>query len=159
MARHWEDFAVGGRVVSAAVTVTEAHVVGWASLTGDWVPLHVDAEYAARTPFGARIAHGPLTMALALGLVTHTGIFDGGTVAAWLGIDGLRATRPVLLGDTIHAEVEFTGSRPTSNAGRGFTELSYTVLNQRTEPVMTFRSSFLLNRRDSKAASNAEAVG
>jgi acyl dehydratase len=152
MARHWEDFRVGDRVVSAAITVTESHVVSWAQLTGDWVPLHIDAEYAAATPFGARIAHGPLTMALALGLVTQTNIFADGVVAAWLGLDELRASRPVMFGDTIHAEVEVTAARPTSKPTLGLAELSYGVLNQRDEVVMTFRSSFLLHRQPEPVA-------
>ena len=102
--RSWESFATGDCYRTESITVTETHVVGWAGLTGDWVPLHVDAEYAATTDFGQRIAHGPLTLALALGLVTRTGIF-GMSVLAWLGLDNVRLPRPVLLGDTITTEV------------------------------------------------------
>jgi acyl dehydratase len=149
--RTWESFAVGDRVVSAGLTVTETHVVNWASLTGDWVPLHTDAEYAAATPFGERIAHGPLTLALALGLVTQTGAF-GDSVVAWLGLDEVRLPGPVRFGDTIHAEVDVLESRPTKKADRGLTVLGYTVCNQRGEVVMTFRSSFLLRTRDGGVA-------
>ena len=91
---------VGDRYRTESITVTETHVVNWAGLTGDWVPLHVDAEYAAATEFGERIAHGPLTLALALGLVTRTGIF-GDCVVAWLGLDKVRLPLPVRFGDTI----------------------------------------------------------
>ena len=144
--RAWESFTLGDRVVSERITVTEAHVVSWAGLTGDWVPLHVDAEYAATTPFGERIAHGPLTLALALGLVTRTGLF-GDAVIAWLGLDEVRLPLPVRFGDTIHAAVTVIESRPTSKPERGLTVLGYQVLNQRDETVMTFRSSLLLRRR------------
>jgi itaconyl-CoA hydratase len=143
----WELFPVGRRITSAAVTVTETHVVGWASLTGDWVPLHMDAEYARSTPFGQRIAHGPLTLALALGLVVRTGVF-GDAVVAWLGLDEVRLPGPVFFGDTVHAEVEVLESRPTSRPERGLAVLGYAVRNQRDEVVMTFRSSFLLRRLD-----------
>jgi acyl dehydratase len=149
--RTWESFAVGDRVVSAGLTVTETHVVNWSSLTGDWVPLHTDAEYAAATPFGERIAHGPLTLALALGLVTQTGAF-GDSVVAWLGLDEVRLPAPVRFGDTIHAEVDVLESRPTKKPDRGLTVLGYTVCNQRGEVVMTFRSSFLLRTRDGDGA-------
>ena len=102
--RWWDSFGVGDRYRSESITVTETHVVNWAGLTGDWVPLHVDAEYAAASEFGERIAHGPLTLALALGLVTRTGIF-GDCVLAWLGLDEVRLPLPVRFGDTIHADV------------------------------------------------------
>lgn len=141
--RTWESFVLGERIESARITVTEAHVVNWASLTGDWVPLHMDAEYAAATSFGERIAHGPLTFALALGLITRTGVF-GDAVVAWLGVDGLRLPAPVLFGDTVGVTVEVAESRPTSKPDRGLTVLTYTVRNQRDETVMTFTSSFLL---------------
>jgi acyl dehydratase len=141
--RWWDSFGVGDHYRSEAITVTETHVVTWAGLTGDWVPLHVDAEYAATSPFGERIAHGPLTLALALGLVTRTGIF-GDCVLAWLGLDEVRLPLPVRFGDTIHADVFVRETRSTSKPGRGIVVLDYAVCNQRDETVMTFASTFLL---------------
>ena len=142
--RSWESFATGDCYRTESITVTETHVVGWAGLTGDWVPLHVDAEYAATTEFGQRIAHGPLTLALALGLVTRTGIF-GMSVLAWLGLDNVRLPRPVLLGDTITTEV-VVEPRPgrRRSPGRGLVALEYDVRNQRGETVMTFTSTLIL---------------
>jgi acyl dehydratase len=142
-ARSWESFGVGDRYRTESITITETHVVSWAGLTGDWVPLHVDAEYAAASEFGERIAHGPLTLALALGLTTRTGIF-GDSVLAWLGLDELRLPLPVKFGDTIHAMVTVRSSRSTSKPGRGVVVLDYAVRNQRDETVMTFTSTFLL---------------
>jgi itaconyl-CoA hydratase len=141
--RSWESFAVGDLYRTESITVTEAHVVSWAGLTGDWVPLHVDAEYAAASEFGERIAHGPLTLALALGLTTRSGIF-GDCVLAWLGLDDVRLPLPVKLGDTIHADVVVRQCRPTSKPGRGLVVLDYAVHNQHGETVMTFASTFLL---------------
>ena len=154
--RSWESFGVGDRIVSSSVTVTETHVVNWASLTGDWVPLHTDAEYAATGPFGERVAHGPLALALALGLITQTGAF-GDSVVAWLGLDEVRLPAPVRFGDTIHAEVDVLESRPTKKPDRGLTVLGYQVCNQRAEVVMTFRSTFLLLRRH--VAGNGSGAG
>lgn len=145
--RWWDDFAPGQRYRTERITVTETHVVSWAGLTGDWVALHMDAHAAAESQFGARIAHGPLTLALALGLGTRTGIF-GTSVLAWLGLDELRLPRPVMFDDTIVAEIAVGEHRPTSKPGRGLLTLGYDVHNQRDESVMTFRSSFILRMRE-----------
>ena len=141
--RSWEDFVVGERYRTDALTVTEAHVVNWAGLTGDWVPLHTDAEYAASSAFGQRIAHGPLTLALALGLATRTGMF-GDCVLAWLGLDEVRLPRPVLFGDTIHAEVEVTSVRPTSKGNRGIVASKIDIKNQKDEVVITYEATRML---------------
>ena len=142
--RSWESFGVGDRYRTRAITVTETHVVNWAGLTGDWVPLHVDAEYAAATAFGERIAHGPLTLALALGLVTRTGIF-GDCVLAWLGLDEVRLPLPVRFGDTIHAEVVVQRDPADVEArSRARRARLRRCCNQRDETVMTFRARFIL---------------
>jgi hypothetical protein len=73
---YWEDLVAGDVIRTAGMTITEAHLVQWAGLTGDLVSLHLDETYAATTPFGQRIAHGPLTMSLGLGLMTQTGYFN-----------------------------------------------------------------------------------
>jgi itaconyl-CoA hydratase len=142
--RTWETFELGEVYETAPLTVTEAHLVNWSSLTGDWVRLHTDAEYGRASVFGERIAHGPLTMSLALGLGTRLGILD--EVVAWLGLDRLRAHAPVLIGDTIRAVIEFTIHRETSKPDRGLSTLTYSVLNQRAEKVMDFESSVLIRR-------------
>jgi itaconyl-CoA hydratase len=146
MERRWEDFVPGLKVRSPGVTVTETHVVNWAGLTGDWSSFHVDAVAAASSAFGERVAHGPLTLALALGLVTQTGVF-GDAIVAWLGLDEVRLPRPVHIGDTIRAEAEVVQIQETSNPRRGRSVLAYQVRNQDGQVVMSFRSSFLLKRR------------
>lgn len=153
---YWEDLAAGAEIVGPGITMTEAHLVSWAGLTGDWVSLHLDSEYAATQPFGQRIAHGPLTMSLTLGLLTQTGIF--GNVRAWLGVDQVRALKPVLIGDTIHPEATLRETRVTRRPELGIWTFNYRTLNQSEEVVMTFTGSLLLQRRDS-AASLAEGNG
>lgn len=145
--RHWEDFRAGTTVTTRGITVTEAHIVQWAMLGGDWLPIHVDHEYAAGTQFGAVVAHGPLTLGLALGLVVQSGFF-GDAVVAWLGMDEVRFSLPVFAGDTIHVLVEVTDHVPTSRPERGRITATYDVRNQRDETVMSFTSGFLLHRRD-----------
>lgn len=143
---YWGALAVGDRLQSTGLTVTDGHVSAWAGMTGDIVRFHIDAEYAAGTPFGQRIAHGPFTLSVALGLMTQTGYFN--RVIAWLGLDEVRATRPVLIGDTVHAEAVVRIARPTSKPNQGVWTLDYQVLNQHGETVMTFASSFLVARHE-----------
>ncbi|CAH0156629.1 MULTISPECIES: MaoC/PaaZ C-terminal domain-containing protein [unclassified Microbacterium] len=144
--RHWEDLIAGDELHSTGITITDAHLVNWAGLTGDIVQFHINADYAASTPFGERIAHGPLTLSLSLGLVTQLGYF--GNVIAWLGLDEVRASKPVLIGDSIYVRATVREARVTSKPENGVWTIDYSTMNQRGEVVMTFTSSFLVRRRD-----------
>ena len=90
----------------------------WAGLTGDFYPLHMDREYAAKTQFGERLVHGPLIFGLAVGLVSLAGI-GGDSVIAWLGVDDMRMQTPVKIGDTVRVIVEVKEQQPTSNPRKG----------------------------------------
>ncbi|GMU67972.1 MAG: MaoC family dehydratase N-terminal domain-containing protein [Steroidobacteraceae bacterium] len=141
-----DDLRVGDVYDTAAITVTEAHVVGWAGLTGDFYPLHMDAEYAAKTQFGERLAHGPMIFALAVGRVAQAG-FGGDAAIAWLGADAMRMLAPVRIGDTIRVSVEIVASDPTSNPRKGIQLWRYTVKNQRDETVMVFDYRMMFHMR------------
>lgn len=141
---HWEDLRVGDELEAPGITVTEAHLVSWAGLTGDLVSLHLDESYAQQTPFGRRIAHGPLTLSLALGLMTQTGYFTH--VVAWLGLDAVRATSPVFIGDSLLITATVIEARPTSHPERGLWALEYLVTKHDGTRVMTFESRFLIAR-------------
>jgi len=93
---YFEDFQEGMELETVGRTVTEADIVMFAALTGDWNPIHVDAEYAKTTIFGQRIAHG---MLMRLGFLEET-------VVAFYGVDRLRFTNPVFIGDTIKARAK-----------------------------------------------------
>ena len=107
--------------------------------------LHLDEEYAAQTPFGQRIGHGPLTLSVALGLMTQTGYFSN--VIAWLGLESVRAVKPVFIGETIQVEALVSEARETSKPDAGLWTIDYTVVKQDGSTVMTFSSSFLIKRR------------
>ncbi|MBY4127552.1 hypothetical protein HQO83_04015 [Rhodococcus fascians] len=145
----WDDLHVGDVLAGPGVTVTDAHLVTWAGLTGDIVSLHLDEQYAAGNQFGQRIAHGPFTLALALGLTTQTGYFSN--VVAWLGLDEVRALRPVVIGDTLRPKAELIRARTTSKEDQGIWTLAYRAVNQRDEDAMTFQSSFMVRRRLERA--------
>lgn len=141
-----DDFKVGDRYRTHGITVTEAHVVGWAGLTGDFYPLHMDREYAARTQFGERLAHGPMIFALAVGLVAQAG-FAGQAAIAWLGVDGMRMLAPVKIGDTVRVEVLVKDTRVTRDPRKGVQVWEYSVLNQREERVLVFDYQLMFHLR------------
>ena len=95
------DLAIG-QAAEFAKTVTETDVAFFCAISGDFNPLHVDAEYAAQSRFGARVAHGPLTLALCAGVLGMR-LPGLGTIAVTNHIE-YRA--PVYIGDTITSRVE-----------------------------------------------------
>jgi acyl dehydratase len=96
----FEALETGQQFTTRGRTVTEADVVGFAALTGDWHPQHADAAWAEQSPFGERIAHGMLVVSLAAGLVP----FDPGRVMALRRVSDATFKRPVRFGDTLHVE-------------------------------------------------------
>jgi acyl dehydratase len=135
--KYGDDFRTGDVHETAAITVTEAHVVAWAGLTGDFYPIHMDREFAAKSQFGERLVHGPLIFAPAVGLVSLSG-YGGDAAIAWLGVDDMRMLRPVRIGDTVRVHVEVREQQATSNPRKGIQVWRYTVRNQRDEDVMVF---------------------
>lgn len=144
--RYGDDFEVGQVFTTQGLTVTESHVVSWAGLTGDFYPLHVDAEYARQTQFGERLAHGPMIFALAVGLVALAG-FAGDSAIAWLGVDEMRMKAPVKIDDTIRVEVTVKSRQPTSNPRKGIQVWHYAVSNQRGEIVLDFDYRLMFHMR------------
>ncbi len=88
--------------------VTETDVAVFSELTGDWHPQHSDAEWAAQSAFGERIAHGMLVASLAVGLVD----FDPEQVVALRRVRDLVFKRPVRFGDTICVHGKEVERRP-----------------------------------------------
>lgn len=141
-----DDFNVGDIYTTAAITMTESHVVSWAGLTGDFYPLHMDKEYAARSQFGERLVHGPMIFAMSVGLVASAG-FAGDSAIAWLGVDNMRMLAPVMIGDTITVSVEVIEKSPTSDAKKGIQIWQYSVSNQRGKKVMQHDYKMMFHMR------------
>jgi 3-hydroxybutyryl-CoA dehydratase len=144
--RYWDDFTVGEVLVTGRRTVEAGDVSRFAGLSGDFNPLHIDEVFARQTPFGARVAHGILTLAVSNGQQNLSGWFEG-TALALLGLDRVRFTAPVKFGDTIHTEMTVTQSRPASKADRGVVTFDVKVKNQRDDVVCTYETSVLMRRR------------
>ena len=144
--RYFEDFKVGEVLVTGRRTVEGGDVSRFAGLTGDFNPLHTDEVFANQTPFGARVAHGILTLAVSNGQQNLSGWFEG-TALALLGLDRLRFTQPVKFGDTIHTEMTVKQARPSSKADRGVVTFDVVVKNQRVEVVCTYEENVMMRRR------------
>jgi acyl dehydratase len=140
----FEEFEVGARYTSQARTVTEADVVSFAGLSGDFNPLHTDAEFGKSTPFGERIAHGMLVVAMATGMSNWTGIFEGTTIALMEQV--IRYKRAVMFGDTVHLELEVLDKKETSKPDRGVVRFTTQVLNQRDEVVIDGEWTLMMKR-------------
>ena len=145
---YWEEWDIGAEFVSSARTITESDIVNFAGISGDYNPLHIDEEFCKNTLFGTRIAHGPLIYSIAAGLLFQLHLYDD-TLIAFLGFDSLKFTKPVKIGDTVHARVEVLEKRETSKPDRGVMKRLLQVLNQNNEIVQEGVQAFLLKRKRS----------
>lgn len=150
---YFEDNTVGMRMVTRGRTVTEADVVGFAGLSGDFHPLHTDSDYARRGPFGERIAHGMLVLSIATGLAP----LDAETVLAFYGIDRLRFVAPTKLGDTIHVATEVVEAIARDDVS-GVIANQVDVLNEKDELLATAIFRMLVRRRPAAVAQNSDGV-
>jgi acyl dehydratase len=147
-AMYFEDFTVGAKFVSPGRTVGEADIANFAGVSGDFQPLHTDAEYAKTTPYGQRIAHGLLGTVMASGLVLRSelGLATQSTLLALLGLEW-KYHLPILIGDTIHIESEVIATRETSKPDRGIVTFRRDVVNQRGEVVQVGTLPLMIRRR------------
>ncbi len=143
---YWEEWKIGAEFVTSARTITETDIINFAGISGDYNPLHIDEEFCRNTQFGTRIAHGPLIYSIATGLIFQLHLYDD-TLIAFLGFDSLKFTKPVKIGDTIHARVEVIEKRETSKSDRGIMKRLLQVLNQNNELVQEGVQAFLLKRK------------
>lgn len=124
-----EDIEIGTSVTTDTRVVSDEDVRAFAALTGDHNPLHVDEEFSRAGPFGARIAHGPLVLSLAIGLMSASG-FVAGTALGQLAIEQWRFLAPVMIGDSITVTFTVTGKRLSATGGRGVLTRTVRVTNQ-----------------------------
>lgn len=140
---YWQDLTVGQRFKTFRRTITETDIVNFISVTGMLEVIFIDATYEAGAIQG-RPAPGALTYTLIEGLLMQ-GMVQG-TGLALLEVHK-KALAPVLAGDTVEAEVEITGIRPTSQHNRAVVASRIDVFNQRREQVMTYTATRLLAGR------------
>ena len=142
--RYFDEIELGEEYESPGRTVTEADVVMFAGLSGDYNVLHTDAEFMKTTIFGERIAHGLLCLAI------QSGLFSRATAPyATLAFGGLRwkFKLPVKIGDTIRLRAQVIEKKDLDKPDRGLVTLERTILNQREEIVQQGQTDLIVQKR------------
>ena len=144
----FEEFEPGQSIESVGRTVTEADVVAFAALTGDWNPIHTNAEFAAQHPFGQRVAHGLLGLSIASGLAVRLGFLEE-TVLAFREMGSWKFSLPIYLGDTIRVRATVTETKSMRRLGGGLVTLKVEILNQDDKVVQRGTWGVLVKSQDS----------
>ena len=131
---YFEEFEVGQSITSAGRTITEANVVNFAALTGDWTTIHTDAVYAAQHLFGQRVAHGLLGLSIASALAVRLGFMEE-TVLAFREIGDWKFSKPIFFGDTIRLRASVIETKPMRRLGGGQVTFKVQILNQDDQVV------------------------
>lgn len=148
---YFEEFEVGHSIVSVGRTITEADIVGFAALTGDWAQIHTDAVYAASHPFGQRVAHGLLGMSIAVALAMRLGFLEE-TVLAFREISEWKFSQPIHIGDTIHMQAVVTAVKAVPRLKGGMVSLAVEIRNQADTIVQHGGWTMLVASRPAPAA-------
>ena len=156
----YADLHVGMAFRSPGRTITDADLVGFAGLTGDYSELHTSEVYAKNSQFGRRVAHGLLGLAYAHGLMwARTGELRE-TAVAFLGINEWKFLEPIFVGDTIFvnyqiSELRDSKSRPT----QAIAVFNVSVLNQNDRMVQRGSKALLLSKIPLEAISASASPG
>ncbi|MFH1738924.1 MAG: MaoC/PaaZ C-terminal domain-containing protein [bacterium] len=129
--KYFDEIKVGEKIVSRGRTITEADLVQFAMFSADWFSLHTDIEYANKSMFGERIAHGLLVLSVASGLVPPQPEYT----IAFYGMDRVRFIHRTRIGDTIHVEIEVI-EKEERNQHSGVITYRQTIKNQHDEDVV-----------------------
>ncbi|MFN3475982.1 MAG: MaoC/PaaZ C-terminal domain-containing protein [Candidatus Methylomirabilales bacterium] len=144
---YFEDCQVGDQVVTSGRTITETDIVLFAAFTGDWLPLHTDAEYARTSMFGERIAHGMLVLVVGSALLFRE-VYRllPKSILALYSVEKVRFLAPTRIGDTLRLESEVV-KLTTLDERRGLVSVKSRVKNQRNEIVAVFTLKVLVERK------------
>ena len=128
----FDDVEVGQEWESAGRTITEADVVNFAGISGDFNPIHMDHEYAKTTPFRRPIAHGLLVLSIASGLGQYCPAMR---TLAFLGMREWEFKEPVFIGDTVHARAKIVQKEARGRGRRGVLTWHRQIFNQDNKVV------------------------
>lgn len=142
---YFEDFTDGLVVTTQGRTVTEADIVLFAGLSGDFHPIHTNEVFARQTPLGRRVAHGALILSMSIGLTTRLNALDD-TLLALAALDKVRFSAPVVAGDTISVNKQVAGTL-AMDATRGAVTFHTRVINQEGRVVISYTDKILLKRK------------
>jgi len=139
---YFEEVATGQKFITRGRTITEADIVQFAALTGDYNPMHTDAEYMKAHQMGERIAHGMLTLSYAVGLMYQLGFMER-TVVAFRGLE-MKFSLPVFIGDTMHTEITIGEKKEMRRLNSGVITAEVKIINQDGKTIQSGTMELLL---------------
>lgn len=144
---YFDDVEVGQEWESLGRTVTEADVVNFAGLSGDFNPIHMDHEFAKTTPFRAPVAHGLLVMMMSSGLGLSAPLMR---TMALMGLRDWQFKEPVYFGDTIHLRSKVLEKEVRARGRRGVITWQRQIINQEGKVVQEGISVTLVEGREGR---------
>lgn len=143
---YWEDLEVGTSYKSRGRTITEADIVNYSGISGDFNEIHLNMETAKQTVFGKRVAHGLLGLSICSGLLQQLNIYNDALIA-FLGITW-KFNSPIFIGDTIYAVQTVKSKSETRNLKRGIVVMETKLLNQEGKVVQEGERTLMICRRE-----------
>lgn len=141
---YFDDLSVGRTFTSGVRPVSDAMIRAFAEVSGDRHPLHLDDEYAMRSPFGERIAHGLLGLSVASGLLDDLA-FIRRSLVAFAGLEW-KFRGPVRIGDTLRFHLRVARARG-AGTGQGLVVFESRLVNQKDETVQEGTWSLIVRKR------------
>jgi 3-hydroxybutyryl-CoA dehydratase len=135
MGYYFEEVELGQTMVTRGRTITETDIVQFAALTGDYNPMHTDAEYMTAHQMGQRVAHGMLTLSYAVGQIYQLGFMER-TVIAFRGVE-MKFSLPVFIGDTLHTVLKIVEKKEARRLGGGMITAEVKIINQDGKTVQS----------------------
>jgi acyl dehydratase len=142
---YFEEFIIGKQTITPVKTITADALDTFINISGLYLPMFMHDERAREIGHKRRLTPGPMILSLAMGLVKDTGWFDH--IFAVLGFDQLRFLKTVHVGDTVQAQLSVKMTKSTKNPQRGLVVLSYLVVNQAGESVLSADGTYLMRTR------------
>lgn len=146
---YFEDFSEGDTFETRGRTVTDADLVNYAAVSGNYHPIHLDAERMRASSFGGRLVHGLAVLAIMEGQKVQTGLIEDSIIALY-GFDEIRFLHPVFVGDTIHTELTVRGVEE-HDAESGVVSLEETGVNQDDDELVVATTRSLVAKRPDAA--------
>ena len=141
----WEDYTVGDRYKTLGRTITEADIINFIGVTGMNEVLFTDHTFTIGVAAAGRVAPAALTYSLIEGIICQYLI--QGTGLAMLELQK-KILAPVVVGDTVYAEIEVLSVRKTSKGNRGIVKTRNDILNQRGDVVITYQATRMVAGKD-----------
>jgi acyl dehydratase len=131
-AKYFDEVSIGEERLTPRVTVTDAHILNYAGVSGDFSPLHMDEIFAKGTQYGQRIAHGLMGLSITDGLKVQSGWFQDGISLGW----SWKFKGPIAVGDTLQVKIRIADARSSkSRPEMGILTMAIQLINQRGEIV------------------------